>query len=101
MENVNGPEDHAHVSADITLETDPNRELQAQLHVVDSLTEDDLIVEPDRGLTTAGDTSLTWDFSDRGYANRIQFSRFPPNVFIIFSDGDTEVRVTVMSVEYS
>lgn len=102
LENVAGPEDHAHINADITIDGQPHGDLQAQLHVVDSLTEEDLVVDPDdaSALAEEGSSTITWDFSDQGFAQRIQFDRFPPNVFITFSDGDQQVVVTVMSVEY-
>lgn len=101
IENVAGPEDHAHVEAEITLKQKPAAKLNARLHVVDSLTQEVLVIDPEQAPVSAGDQTLTWDFSDQGYAQRIQFDRFPPNIFIIFDDGSEEITVSVMEVEYS
>ena len=93
-------EDHAHVEAQISVEAEPSDEVRAQLRVVDSLTDEVITIEPDAPLST-GEQAVTWDFSDRGFAERIQFDWFPPNISVVFGDVDHEVTVNVMSVEYS
>ena len=93
-------EDHAHVEARITVETEPAGELRAQLRLVNSPTDEVTTIDPDSSLTT-GEQTLTWDFSGQGYAKRIQFDVFPPDISIVFSDAGHEVTVNVMSVEYS
>ncbi|MGJ0203970.1 hypothetical protein [Leucobacter sp. gxy201] len=94
------PADQAHVEARVTLEGEPESVLEARLHVVNPLTEETLTVAPDTR-PVAGEQTLTWDFSGRGYAERIQTDAFPPDIRLVFSDADHEVTVIVMSVEYS
>ncbi|WP_449276728.1 hypothetical protein [Leucobacter sp. GX24907] len=92
-------QDEARVEAAITLEGKPSRALRAQLHIADPLAEEDLVIEPDRALVQAGERTFSWDFSGHGFAHRIQFDRFTPHVFLIFSDGENEVVVDVIRVE--
>ncbi|MBM7367454.1 hypothetical protein [Gordonia hydrophobica] len=93
-------QDQARVEAQITLDGEPTRGLHAQLHVVEPLTDDDLVIDPDKAMT-AGRQTIAWDFSNHGYAPRMQFDQLPPNIFLVFTDGDTEVTVNVQTVEYS
>jgi hypothetical protein len=100
-ESGGGGQDDASVEAQITLEGEASEDLRAQLHVVEPLTEEELVIDPDQVPVAAGEHTVTWDFGDRGYALRIQTDDFPPNIFLVFSDGEREITVTVMSVEYS
>lgn len=100
LENITDSDDHARVEADITLEGDPATDLQAQLRIVNPITEKEVTVDPESPLSAAGDRKLSWDFSGQGWGPRIQNNYSPPTIFIIFDDGETTVRVNVMSVEY-
>lgn len=92
-------DDQARIEAQISLEAEPAGELRAHLHVVDPLIEEAIVIDPDTP-PTAGEQTLTWDFSGEGFALRMQTDRFPPDIFLVFDDGDRTVRVNVMSTEY-
>lgn len=94
-------EDEARVEAQVTLGGEPSGELHAQLHIVEPITDEDLVIDPDREPTETGQQTITWDFSGHGYARRMQFDQMPPSIFLVFTDGNTEVTVNVMRVEYS
>lgn len=100
-ESGGGGQDDASVEAQITLEGEASEDLRAQLHVVEPLTEEEVVIDPDQVPVAAGEHTVTWDFGDRGYALRIQTDDFPPNIFLVFSDGERKITVTVMSIEYS
>lgn len=91
-------QEQARVEARITLDAAPRGDLRAQLHVVDPLTEEPLVVDADRDTLAAGEQNVAWDFSGHGFAPRIQFDRFTPDVFIVFDDGAHEVTVNVIRV---
>lgn len=93
-------QDQARIEGQITLDGVPTAQLRAQLHIVEPLTDEDLVIDPDKAMTV-GRQTIAWDFSNHGYAPRMQFNQMPPNIFIVFTDGDTEVTVNVMTVEYS
>ena len=94
-------EDQARVEARIALDGAATGELRADLHVVDTLTDEELVIGSDQGRFEAGEQTIAWDFSGHGFAQRIQFDRFPPDIRIVFGDDDHDVTVTVMSVEYT
>lgn len=100
-ETGGGGQDDASVEAQITLEGEASEDLRMQLHVVEPLTEEELVIDPNEVPVAAGEHTVIWDFGDRGYALRIQTDDYPPNIFLVFSDGEHEITVTVMSVEYS
>ena len=93
-------QDQARIEGQITLDGAPTGQLRAQLHVVEPLTDEDLVIDPDKAMTV-GQQTIAWDFSNHGYAPRMQFNQMPPNIFLVFTDGDTKVTVNVMTVEYS
>ncbi|UPK74114.1 hypothetical protein MU582_16975 [Nocardioidaceae bacterium SCSIO 66511] len=94
-------EDKARVEAQVALDGAATGELRAELHVVDTLTDEGLVIGSGEDHLDAGEQTIAWDFSGRGFAKRIQFDRFPPDIRIVFGDDDHEVTVTVMSVEYT
>ncbi|MFC0674318.1 hypothetical protein ACFFF6_10170 [Brachybacterium hainanense] len=92
--------DQARVEAQLRLEGEPVDSLQVQLHVVEPLTEETVVAWPDTS-PVAGEQTLAFDVSGQGYARRIHAGTFPPDVVIVFDDGERTVTVPVMQVEFS
>ncbi len=92
------------ITADLAVDGSPTEPLSARLHIIDPADAHETVYEPedpDGVLAQGGDGAVSWDFSGTPYPATIAVGVLLPNVYVVLSDGTTEITVHVIESEVS